>query len=178
MPDKDAKEKFVVTRVTIRKEASVSNYLKTSGNKDDLKELLAGVAKMGNWSLTLKDDKVVAASPTVDGHPGHVDGPTSKLRLDLALDPVRDFLPLKPPRAAHLEAGSFACRSELVGNLLIDLEKLRHLPDRQNYIGHGPAIKLGRGHHRRSEKIGEDSDVDRALRSAALATAKTALRLD
>jgi hypothetical protein len=54
----------------------------------------------------------------------------------LALDPVCDFLALEPPRTADLEARNLARDSELLGGLLIDLEKLRHLPDRQDFVGH------------------------------------------
>jgi hypothetical protein len=54
-------------------------------------------------------------------------------------------LPLEPPRSADLEARNLACRGKLVGGLLIDLEKFRHLPDRQDFVGHAPAVTRGWG---------------------------------
>lgn len=77
MPSK----KFVVTKVTVKKDSSVATYLKT-GNGDDLKDLLKGVAKMGNWSVTPKGEEISAASPTVDKHPGHVHGKDWKLNIE------------------------------------------------------------------------------------------------
>ncbi len=82
---KDAKDKkYVVTKVTVRREASVSTYMKSSGSKADLKELLAGVAAMGNWSLGIDKakEKVTEAHPTVDKHPGHVDGKDWKMNIE------------------------------------------------------------------------------------------------
>jgi hypothetical protein len=65
------------------------------------------------------------------------------LFLNLTLYPVCNFLPLESPRSADLEARNLACRGELVGGLLIDLEKFRHLPDRQDFVGHTPAVTRG-----------------------------------
>jgi hypothetical protein len=82
---KDAKEKkYVVTKVTVRREASVSTYLKNGGAPDDLKQLLKGVADMGNWSMTIDKGKqiVTEAHPTVDKHPGHVDGKDWKMNIE------------------------------------------------------------------------------------------------
>lgn len=82
---KEPKEKkFVVTGVGIRKEASVTQYLKNGKAPDDLKDLLKGVAMMGNWSLQINKAKeeVTAAYPTVDKHPGHVDGKDWKLNIE------------------------------------------------------------------------------------------------
>ncbi len=78
----EAPKKFVVTKVHIRREASVSRYLKQSASSADLKKLLAGVAKMGNWATKIKDGEVIDAWPTVDGHPGHVDAKDWKLNIE------------------------------------------------------------------------------------------------
>lgn len=60
--------------------------------------------------------------------------------LDLALDPACDCLPLETPRPTDLEAGNLAREGELVGGLLVELEKLGYLPDRQDFVGHAPAV--------------------------------------
>ncbi len=78
----EAPKKFVVTKVSIRREASVSTYLKQSASAADLKKLLAGVAKMGNWGMKIKDGVVIGAWPTVDGHPGHIDAKDWKLNIE------------------------------------------------------------------------------------------------
>ena len=54
----------------------------------------------------------------------------------LALDPIRYLLPLEPPRSSDFETGEFALCGKPVGGLLVDLEELRDLPDRQNLIVH------------------------------------------
>lgn len=74
--------KFVVTKVTVRREASVSNYLAKGGDIPALKELLLGVGNMKNWVCTVAGGKVTAASPNVDGHPGHVAGSDWKLNIE------------------------------------------------------------------------------------------------
>jgi hypothetical protein len=82
---KEPKEKkYVVTQVAVRKEASVSAYLKNGRAPDDLKALLKGVAQMGNWSLKIDKtkDTVTEAHPTVDKHPGHVDGKDWKMNIE------------------------------------------------------------------------------------------------
>lgn len=77
------KKKFVVTEVKIRIEASVSQYLKTSGSAKDMAELIKGVKDLKNWGVESKgEDEVKAAYPTVDGHPGHVHGKDWKLNVE------------------------------------------------------------------------------------------------
>jgi hypothetical protein len=68
------KKKFKVTEVKLRREASVSDYLKNGKNSDDLKVLLKGVGELKSWTIETNDDRVTAAYPDVAGHPGHVDG--------------------------------------------------------------------------------------------------------
>jgi hypothetical protein len=74
--------KFVVTKVTVRQEASTTQYMSKGKAPDDLKELLKGVANMKNWTVQVSGDKVTAAYPTVDGHPGHVDGSDWKMYVE------------------------------------------------------------------------------------------------
>lgn len=74
--------KFKVTEVKLRREASVSAYLKNGRAADDLKELLKGVGDLQNWSIEVKGDRVTAGYPSVDGHPGHVDGSDWKLYIE------------------------------------------------------------------------------------------------
>lgn len=74
--------KYVVTKVSIRREASVSTYLKKGKDPAALKELLAGVAAMKNWRCSESGGKVTAAFPEVTGHPGHVDGSDWKLNVE------------------------------------------------------------------------------------------------
>ena len=71
-------------RVAVRRELSVSHTLKDGREPDDLKELLKGVAQMGNWSLSINKAKgeVTEAHPTVDKHPGHVDGKDWKMNIE------------------------------------------------------------------------------------------------
>ena len=80
--------KHVVTKVTVRKEASVSKYLKNSTHKKDLKELLRGVANLKNWSVEAKGEKIVGAHPTVDKHPGHIHGKDWKLNIEASKQTV------------------------------------------------------------------------------------------
>ena len=78
MPD----TKYVVTKVTIRQEASTTQYLQKGKAPNDMKELLKGVANMKNWTIQASNGKVTAAYPTVDGHPGHVDGSDWKMYVE------------------------------------------------------------------------------------------------
>jgi hypothetical protein len=78
----DKKKKFKVTEVKLRREASVSDYLKNGKNSDDLKELLKGVGDLKSWTIETKDDRVTAAYPDVAGHPGHVDGSDWKMYIE------------------------------------------------------------------------------------------------
>jgi hypothetical protein len=76
-------KKFVVTKVTIGKSGSVSEYLKSGSAAGDLKDLLKEVAKMGNWTVESKGEEGVAsAHPTANGHPGHVHGKDYKLYIE------------------------------------------------------------------------------------------------
>jgi hypothetical protein len=76
-------KKFVVTKVSVREEASTTQYLKTSGSAAEMKELLKGVKDMKNWIVTSKGDTGVAeAHPVVDKHPGHVDGSNWKMNVE------------------------------------------------------------------------------------------------
>jgi hypothetical protein len=76
-------KKMVVTEVKIREEASVSQYLKNSGSKADMAELLKGVKDMKNWVVERKgENDISAAYPQVDGHPGHVHGKDWKLNVE------------------------------------------------------------------------------------------------
>jgi hypothetical protein len=78
-------QKFQITEVKIRVEASVSQYAKTTSkeNLKDLKELLSGVKNMKNWVVT-SDSKgnVTEAHPVVDGHPGHVQSGNWKMNVE------------------------------------------------------------------------------------------------
>jgi hypothetical protein len=74
--------KFVVTKVTVRREASTTQYLSNGAHKDDLKELLKGVADMKSWVFKESNGKITAAWPEVPGHPGHVDGSDWKMYVE------------------------------------------------------------------------------------------------
>lgn len=74
--------KFVVTKVTIRREASTSKYLSEGAHADDLKELLRGVGDMKSWLFKESAGKITAAWPEVPGHPGHVDGSDWKMYIE------------------------------------------------------------------------------------------------
>src|SRR5262245_29266497 len=75
--------KYVVTKVTVRQEASTTQYLKNAKAPADMKELLKGVANMKNWTVQVDTGgRVTAAWPSVDGHPGHVDGSDWKLYVE------------------------------------------------------------------------------------------------
>lgn len=74
--------KFVVTKVTVRQEASTTQYLQKGKAPNDMKELLKGVANMKNWTVEVSGTRVTSAYPTVDGHPGHVDGSDYKLYVE------------------------------------------------------------------------------------------------
>ena len=80
-----ADKKFKIVEVKIRKEASVSDYLKKyKGGKHGkwLKELLKGVGDLNNWTIETSGENVVEAHPSVDGHPGHVDGKDWKMYIE------------------------------------------------------------------------------------------------
>ena len=74
--------KFVVTKVTVRQEASTTQYLQKGAHPADMKELLKGVANLKNWSVEVTGGRVTAAHPNVDGHPGHVDGSDWKMYVE------------------------------------------------------------------------------------------------
>jgi len=74
--------KFVVTKVTIRREASTTQYLSKGAHANDLKELLKGVGDMKNWVFKESGGKIVAAWPEVAGHPGHVHGSDWKMYVE------------------------------------------------------------------------------------------------
>ena len=52
------------------------------------------------------------------------------------LDPALDISPLEPPRPPNLETWELSRRCEFVRRLLIDLEKISHLPHRENLDWH------------------------------------------
>jgi hypothetical protein len=67
------------------------------------------------------------------------------LLLNLALDPSGNFLPLEAPRPPNLETRNLASRGELVGGLLIDLEKFGDLLDCQNLVRHKLIARVDSG---------------------------------
>jgi hypothetical protein len=77
-----AKKEFKMTKVKIRKNASVSKYLKRGRAPKDLKELLKGIGNRKNWTIETKGEEVTAAYPTVNGHKGHVDGKDWKMYIE------------------------------------------------------------------------------------------------
>jgi hypothetical protein len=93
------KKKFQVFEVKIRQESCVSKYLRESGNKADMKELMKGVKNLKNWVVqgNPEKEKVTGAYPEVSGHPGHVQGRDWKLYVERGTGSV-DRLFLKKRR--------------------------------------------------------------------------------
>jgi hypothetical protein len=63
---------------------------------------------------------------------------TPLLLVNLALDPSGNFLPFEAPGPSYLETRNFPLGGQPIGGLLVDLEKLRHLTDGENFVSHAP----------------------------------------
>ncbi|MCO6415322.1 hypothetical protein JYK14_03910 [Siccirubricoccus sp. KC 17139] len=129
---------YKVKSVSLKKDKSVNDYLRTDASKDGLQKVLDGLAATGDWTLAFdiqrkkKTDPPTArvngfGYPDINKHPGHVHGKGWKYKVEGGKDANRsvDRLVVSDTKADITVKKQEAAALELEVDISCDLEVLQ-----------------------------------------------------